>query len=175
MTRFCTNCGLSGGKTKIPPAFISKTVSVEDKVIEVQVWAPSGQERFGPLPPVYFRGVAGALLIYDITQYKTFANAEKWLEQLRSNSDANTVIMLVGNKSDLQSLRAVSYEEATAFAGKHGIEFLETSALDSSNVDLAFEKVVTEIYQKLKRKRKSGDDNVVRIKEGFKEEKSGCC
>jgi len=175
MTRFCTGYGLSGGKTKIPPAFISKTMSVEDKVIEIQVWAPSGQERYGPLPPLYYRGAAGALLLYDITQYKTFVNAEKWLEQLRSNTDANIVIMLVGNKSDLQALRAVSYEEATAFAGKHGTEFIETSALDSSNIDLAFEKLGTGIYQNLKKRGASGDENAIKIKEDVQKEKGGCC
>ena len=68
---------------------------------------------------------------------------EKWLKELKDHSDANIVLMLVGNKSDLKHLRSVKTEEATQFAEKNGLAFLETSALDSSNVEAAFQKVVS--------------------------------
>lgn len=65
----------------------------------------------------YYRGAVGALLVYDIAKHITYENVERWLKELRDHADANIVIMLVGNKSDLRHLRAVPTEEAKAFAG----------------------------------------------------------
>lgn len=68
-------------------------------------------------PPRYYRGAVGALLVYDIAKYLTYENAERWLKELQDHADANIVIMLVGNKSDLRHLRAVPTDEARSFAG----------------------------------------------------------
>ena len=88
----------------------------------------------------------GALLVYDITKYETFANAERWLGELRAHAGQNISVILVGSKRDLESMRVVSQEEAMKFAEKHGMMFIETSALEDRNVDLAFEKLVTGIF-----------------------------
>jgi len=85
----------------------------------------------------------GALLVYDISKKPSFDNVEKWLKELREHADPNIVLMLVGNKSDLRHLRAVKTEEAAIFAEKYSLAFLETSALDASNVELAFQRVVS--------------------------------
>lgn len=91
----------------------------------------------------YYRGAVGALLVYDIAKYSTFKNVERWLTELRENADKNIVIMLVGNKSDLRHLREVPTEEAKAFAEKNHLSFVETSALDSTNVEIAFQNILT--------------------------------
>jgi Ras-related protein Rab-11A len=94
----------------------------------------------------------GALLVYDISKHPTYDSVERWLRELRDHADTNIVIMLVGNKSDLRHLRAVPTEEATEFAsmfffklisGKNGLSFIETSALDASNVELAYQNILT--------------------------------
>jgi GTPase SAR1 family protein len=82
-------------------------------------------------------------LVYDIAKFSTYKNVERWLTELRENADRNIVIMLVGNKSDLRHLREVPTEEAKAFAEKHGLSFIETSALDSTNVEQAFQSILT--------------------------------
>ena len=98
-------------------------------------------------PPLsYYRGAVGALLVYDISKQVTFENVERWLNELRDHADSNIVIMLVGNKSDLKHLRAVSTEEAAQFAEKHGLSFIETSALESTNVEEAFQQILTGLY-----------------------------
>jgi len=97
--------------------------------------------------PRYYRGAVGALLVYDISKHQSYENVVRWLKELRDHADANIVIMLVGNKSDLRHLRAVSTEEARQFVAENGLMFIETSALDSSNVELAFQKILTEIYR----------------------------
>ena len=91
----------------------------------------------------YYRGAVGALLVYDIAKHLTYENVERWLRELRDHADQNIVIMLVGNKSDLRHLRAVPSEEARGFAEKNGLSFIETSALDSTNVEAAFQNILT--------------------------------
>ncbi|MBA0798559.1 hypothetical protein Gohar_009142, partial [Gossypium harknessii] len=86
----------------------------------------------------YYRGAVGALLVYDATRHVTFENIERWLKELRDHTDGSIVIMLLGNKSDLRHLRAVLTEDAKAFAEKEKTYFMETSALESLNVESAF-------------------------------------
>lgn len=93
--------------------------------------------------PRYYRGAVGALLVYDIAKHLTYENVERWLRELRDHADQNIVIMLVGNKSDLRHLRAVPTDEAKAFAERNGLSFIETSALDSTNVETAFQNILT--------------------------------
>ena len=91
----------------------------------------------------YYRGAVGALLVYDIAKHLTYENVERWLRELRDHADANIVIMLVGNKSDLRHLRAVPTDEAKSFAETNQLSFIETSALDSTNVETAFHNILT--------------------------------
>ena len=85
----------------------------------------------------------GALLVYDIAKHLTFENVERWLKELRDHADSNIVIMLVGNKCDLRHLRAVPTEDAKTFSEKNTLSFIETSALDSTNVETAFQNILT--------------------------------
>ena len=94
----------------------------------------------------YYRGAVGALLVYDIAKHLTFENVERWLKELRDHADSNIVIMLVGNKCDLRHLRAVPTEDAKTFSEKNTLSFIETSALDSTNVETAFQNILTGEY-----------------------------
>lgn len=88
----------------------------------------------------------------------TYENVERWLKELRDHADSNIVMMLVGNKSDLRHLRAVATDDAAAFAEKEGLSFIETSALESTNVELAFQKILTEIYRIVSKKTIGADE-----------------
>lgn len=88
----------------------------------------------------------------------TFENVERWLKELRDHADSNIVIMLVGNKSDLRHLRSVSTEDAAAYCEKEGLSFIETSALESTNVEKAFHQILTEIYKIVSKKVMESDD-----------------
>lgn len=103
----------------------------------------AGQERYRAITSAYYRGAVGALLVYDISQHISFENCERWLKELRDHADANIVIMLVGNKSDLEHKRQVSKEEAIAFAEKHELAFIETSAQEGTGVQSAFVRILT--------------------------------
>ncbi len=98
-------------------------------------------------------------MVYDISKHATFENVERWLKELRDHAEPNIVVMLVGNKSDLRHLRAVETDEAMAFSEQHNLAFIETSALDSSGVDTAFQRILTEIYRLMSRRNMSAEEN----------------
>ncbi|KAJ2558751.1 Rab GTPase ypt31 [Coemansia sp. RSA 1836] len=133
----------------------------------------------------YYRGAVGALLVYDIAKHPTYENVTRWLKELRDHADSNIVIMLVGNKSDLRHLRAVPTDEAKQFASENGLFFIETSALDSSNVEQSFQQILTEIYRIVSNKAiESSQDNVqpgagaqiiVSSADDYTKSAGGCC
>lgn len=92
------------------------------------------------------------MLVYDMTKRQSFDHIARWLDELRGHADKNIVIMLIGNKCDLASLRAVPVEDAKEFAERENLFFMETSALDSTNVETAFLTVLTEIYRTVSKK-----------------------
>ena len=108
----------------------------------------AGQERYRAITSAYYRGAVGALLVYDIAKHVTFENVDRWLKELRDHADHNIVIMLVGNKSDLRHLRAVPTDDARGYAEQRSLSFIETSALDSTNVEQAFQTILTGATQK---------------------------
>jgi len=146
LSRFTRNEFNLETKSTIGVEFATRSITTEGKTIKAQIWDTAGQERYRAITSAYYRGAVGALLVYDIAKYSTFKNVERWLAELRENADRNIVIMLVGNKSDLRHLREVPTDEAKAFAEKNKLSFIETSALDSTNVELAFQNILTEIY-----------------------------
>ncbi|ROV92012.1 hypothetical protein VMCG_09555 [Cytospora schulzeri] len=147
LSRFTRNEFNLDSKSTIGVEFATRSIQVESKTIKAQIWDTAGQERYRAITSAYYRGAVGALLVYDISKHQTYENVTRWLKELRDHADANIVIMLVGNKSDLRHLRAVPTEEAKAFASENHLSFIETSALDASNVELAFQNILTEIYR----------------------------
>eukprot|EP00180_Rhodochaete_pulchella_P000389 Plantae.Rhodophyta-Rhodochaete_pulchella.ctg12728.p1 GENE.Plantae.Rhodophyta-Rhodochaete_pulchella.ctg12728~~Plantae.Rhodophyta-Rhodochaete_pulchella.ctg12728.p1 ORF type:complete len:212 (+),score=41.65 Plantae.Rhodophyta-Rhodochaete_pulchella.ctg12728:324-959(+) len=130
--------------------FGARIVTVEDKQLKLQIWDTAGQESFRSITRSYYRGAAGALLVYDITRKETFEHLLSWLEDARAHSNSNMTIILVGNKSDLEHRREVSRESGEEFAKEHGLLFLETSAKSNSNVEDAFLTTAKAIYDKVK-------------------------
>jgi len=115
--------------------------------------------RYRAVTSAYYRGAVGAMLVYDITKRPSFDHIPRWLEELRNHADKNIVIILIGNKSDLEEQRAVPTEDAKEFAEKEGLFFLETSALQATNVETAFMTVLTEIFNIVNKKNLAADEN----------------
>ncbi|CDP00152.1 unnamed protein product [Coffea canephora] len=152
LSRFTRNEFCLESKSTIGVEFATRTLQVEGKTVKAQIWDTAGQERYRAITSAYYRGAVGALLVYDITKRQTFENVNRWLRELRDHADSNIVIMLAGNKSDLNYLRAVPEQDARLLAEKEGLSFLETSALEALNVEKAFQTILLDIYQIISRK-----------------------
>lgn len=187
LSRFTRNEFCLESKSTIGVEFATRSIEVDGKTVKAQIWDTAGQERYRAITSAYYRGAVGALLVYDITKTETYSDVEKWLRELRDHADSNIVIMLVGNKSDLKHLRMVQTDDAKAFAEKEALSFIETSALESTNVELAFQQILTEIYHIVSKKALAGDaegqhnlnsGTTIEVKpvgEGAIKRKSKCC
>ncbi|KAL9253363.1 Ras-related protein [Drosera capensis] len=152
LSRFTRNEFCLESKSTIGVEFATRTLQVEGRTIKAQIWDTAGQERYRAITSAYYRGALGALLVYDVTKPTTFDNVSRWLKELRDHADANIVIMLIGNKTDLKHLRAVATEDAQSYAEKEGLSFIETSALEATNVEEAFQNILSEIYRIISKK-----------------------
>jgi Ras-related protein Rab-4B len=132
--------------------FGSKIINIQSNNIKLQIWDTAGQERFRSVTRSYYRGAAGALLVYDITSRLSYNNLRTWLEDARTLASAGIVIILVGNKKDLEDDREVTFIEASRFAQENNLMFLETSALTGDNVEEVFLKCARTIFSKVEAK-----------------------
>ncbi|EHB07786.1 Ras-related protein Rab-13 [Heterocephalus glaber] len=132
--------------------FKIRTVDIEGKKIKLQVWSGSiffsGQERFKTITTAYYRGAMGIILVYDITDEKSFENIQNWMKSIKENASAGVERLLLGNKCDMEARRKVQWERADQLAREHGIRFFETSAKSSVNVDEAFSSLARDILLK---------------------------
>ena len=135
-----------GSAGTIGVQFSSKTLTLEDTVVKVQVWDTAGQDKYRAITSNYYRGAHGALLVYDITRIDTFKRLDIWLKELREFVKSDCVMVLVGNKSDLSDMAEVKTELAVDYAKNLGIAFFETSALNASNIEQAFDAAIKKIH-----------------------------
>lgn len=146
LTRFTRNEFNLESRSTIGVEFATRTIEIDGKRVKAQIWDTAGQERYRAITSAYYRGAVGALIVYDISKSESYESISKWLKELRDHADENIVIELVGNKSDLDHLRAVPTDEAKHFSAENQLLFTEASALNAENVDLSFEQLLKSIY-----------------------------
>ena len=125
--------------------FKTKTLCVENKVIRLQIWDTAGQERFRKLTQNYYKGAMGIILVFDCTKRSSFLNIKEWVESIKEHANSNSTILLVANKTDMDSLREVSSEESRQLAEEMGVMHIETSAKNGQNIQEAFQLLASEI------------------------------
>jgi len=173
LSRYTRNEFNMESRSTIGVEFATRSIEIDGKTVKAQIWDTAGQERFRAITNTYYRGAVGAILVYDIAKYVTFENVTRWLTELREQGDANLCILLVGNKSDLGHLRAVTTEEAREFTEQHGLKFIETSALNSNNVEEAFSSILKESYYQVSQKPVNVEEDVIKPVEETEQTKSG--
>mmetsp|Transcript_41933 Transcript_41933/g.48258 ORF Transcript_41933/g.48258 Transcript_41933/m.48258 type:complete len:201 (+) Transcript_41933:27-629(+) len=146
---FLENKFKSNSSHTIGVEFGSKIVKIHDKTIKLQIWDTAGQERFRAVTRGYYRGAAGVLILYDITNLESFDRLTSWLTDARQLSRPDVSVIAVGNKSDLKEHRAINFLEASRFSQENEIPFLETSAMTGENVEEAFMRVAKSILTKI--------------------------
>jgi Ras-related protein Rab-14 len=131
--------------------FGTRIVDVSGKKIKLQIWDTAGQERFRAVTRSYYRGAAGALLVYDMTRRATFTHLTSWLSDCKNLTGPHTVIVMVGSKLDMAAQREVSFAEAKKFADENGLVYLETSSKTGENVEEAFLRTAYKIYDNIEK------------------------
>ncbi|XP_067840530.1 ras-related protein Rab-10 isoform X2 [Heptranchias perlo] len=128
--------------------FKIKTVELQGKKIKLQIWDTAGQERFHTITTSYYRGAMGIMLVYDITNAKSFENISKWLRNIDEHANEDVERMLLGNKCDMEDKRVVQKSKGEQIAREHGIRFFETSAKANINIEKAFLTLAEDILRK---------------------------
>merc|ERR1711981_211834 len=132
-------------ESTIGAAFLTQNVSLNDYTVKFEIWDTAGQERYHSLAPMYYRGAAAAVVVYDITNADSFARAKSWVRELQRQGSPNIVIALAGNKCDLATKRKVEASEATEYAKDNGLFFMETSAKTALNVEELFKAIAKKL------------------------------
>ncbi|XP_068888377.1 ras-related protein Rab-37 isoform X2 [Aphelocoma coerulescens] len=154
--------------------FRNKVVAVDGVKVKLQIWDTAGQERFRSVTHAYYRDAQALLLLYDITSKMSFDNIRAWLTEIHEYAQKDVVIMLLGNKADVSSERAVRTEDGASLAREYGVPFMETSAKTGMNVELAFLAIAKELKQ---RAVQPLDEPRFQIHDYIESQKkkSGCC
>jgi small GTP-binding protein len=186
LSKYLTNDFDPDSKATVGVEFGTKNFKIEDNIVKVQIWDTAGQERYRSITNAYYKGAKGSLLVYDITNPKTFESIDRWLSDLKVNGDENISVVLLGNKSDLESDRKVSTQQGKEKAEFYKLAFLETSALNGNNIDKAFNELITDVYKNHhdlfeKQAKVVINDRAINLEnadendEKIEKEKKGCC
>ncbi len=148
MKRFVANEFIDSQPPTIGIDFAFTVIEINGKRIKVQIWDTAGQERFRTITNAYYRGAAGVIIVYDVSQSNTFdAISSYWLRTITENVGENCKKIIVGNKSDLD--HEIETRDAQQFCKKNEVRFMEASAKTKENVDKVFTEFITEIYRDL--------------------------
>ena len=160
--------------------FKIKTFDIDEKKIKMQIWDTAGQERFKNIIASYYRGAHGILLIFDVTDKDSFKNLSNWLIEIEKNASKNVLKVLIGNKTDLEEKRVITYNQGKEFADTYGLKYIETSAKKNLNVNEAFETLGRELMaasaeKKIIKQKQNKKISVAKAQDLNINKKGGCC
>ena len=130
--------------------FGAKNIDIEGQIFRIQIWDTTGQENFRCLTRSYFKNSVCAIITYDITNKQSFDNIQEWINEVKNQVSDKVLLVLVGNKIDLEKERIVNYDEGKKFAEDNDMLFIETSALNGNGINQLFNMCCNDIYEKIK-------------------------
>ncbi|KAH8120693.1 rab-type small GTP-binding protein [Phellopilus nigrolimitatus] len=181
LTRFCDDTWTPSFITTIGIDFKIRTIELDGKRIKLQIWDTAGQERFRTITTAYYRGAMGILLVYDVTDPKSFENIDTWFANVEQHASDGVDKILVGNKSDWEDKRAVMSDAGEQKAKELGVDFIETSAKENREVENAFFKLARAIKTRLIDSQPDASSTIgspsggVKVDQSTAGEQRGCC
>ena len=159
ITRFASDKFDKNSRATIGVEFLYKTLKINKEIFKIEIWDTAGKERYKSIASAYYKGARGAIVVYDITSEDSFKNIDLWIEEVKSKAANNLQIMLIGNKSDLFADRKISKEKGIDKARSLNVFLFEASALDKTNVNEAFNRLIRELYLDIKNKSRNSGNN----------------
>lgn len=147
--RLVDNKYVKGTQSTVGIEYFTHIATIEGNTVKMMIWDTAGQERFYTIAKAYFRGALAVILVFDVTDRKSFDQLPRWLRDARVEADPHCSVILVGNKSDLGDQRVVSTEEAEDFATQHELTYLETSAAENQNIEEVFMRAGADLLRKV--------------------------
>ena len=157
-------------KATVGVEFGAKNIEINGRIYRIQIWDTAGQENFRSIASAYYKNSICACIVYDITSRNSFNSVQSWIDDCTKQTPRNILLLLIGNKNDLNDKREVQYEEGEEFAKKKNMIFLETSAKTGNNIDKIFEKSVKKIDQNIIDNKYDLDNENCGIRKGLKTE-----
>ena len=149
LMKFANNKFTEEYEATIGVEFGVKNITLDNQIYRIQIWDTAGQENFRSITRAYYKNSVCALVVYDITKRESFENVQSWIQDCRNQSPKTIIMVLVGNKNDLENERDVSFDEGEQFAKNNNMIFYETSAKTGKNVNEIFENTVNNISKKI--------------------------
>ncbi|CAE6368586.1 unnamed protein product [Rhizoctonia solani] len=181
LLRFCDDAWTPSFITTIGIDFKIRTIELDGKRIKLQIWDTAGQERFRTITTAYYRGAMGILLVYDVTDEKSFNNIRTWHANVEQHASEGVNKILIGNKSDWMDKKVVTEEQGRALADELGIKFMETSAKANDGVEDAFFTLARDIKTRLidsqpdAGQASASTDGAVKVNAGANTQAAGGC
>ncbi len=147
--------------------FGAKTINIDGQEIRIQIWDTAGMENFKSITRSYYKNSICALIVYDISNKDSFKNVLNWIEDCKVFSPKNILLVLIGNKCDLEEKRQVSIEEGKKVAEENDMIFFETSAKDNINIDEVFLKSSQKILENIKNNVYEEEEDLITYKQNY--------
>jgi small GTP-binding protein len=148
--RYISNDFYEFQEPTIGAAFMAKKLNIDDREVRLEIWDTAGQERYRSLAPMYYRNASVALVVYDITQKSSFEGAQSWIEEILRRASDNCIILLLGNKSDLENEIKVDENEVNNYVRNKDILHFKTSAKTGLNIKRIFNTTINKLVEENK-------------------------
>jgi len=153
LSRYINNTFLETTKSTVGVELGTKIEEYNNTKIKIQIWDTAGQERYKSITKTYYKGAKGAFIVYDISKKDSFKNIDKWIKDLKEYGEEDAIILIIGNKCDLEDKREVTIEEVKKKAEIYKMVYCETSALNSKNINYAFKTLIKLVAEKMEKKK----------------------
>lgn len=173
--RYCQNTFREDHVQTVQASYLEKRLNIDGQRVTLAVWDTAGQEKFHALGPIYYRDANGALLVYDITDNDSFIRVQNWVKELRKMLGGDIVLVIAGNKCDLERNRVVPLDKAESYAKSVGAKHFLTSAKLNKGVNELFLDLTQRMLEKSPSKGKGGKTLAIEDERGPAAKEGGCC